>query len=110
MNDVVELLREAASLLRQRAQAATTGPWYEDSTDGIYAYGGPDVDCPTVFFRAASGTYADVQHAAAFASPPVALAVADWLDTGANQYACVDREPMVRVARAYLNAEGGEPR
>lgn len=37
--------------------------------------------------------------------PPWHLAVADWLDTGANPYACVAREPMFRVADAYLNAQ-----
>jgi hypothetical protein len=39
--------------------------------------------------------------------PPAAtLAVADWLDTGANPYSCVTREPMIAVATAVLADEG----
>ncbi len=29
--------------------------------------------------------------------------VAGWLDTGVNPYSCVPRDPMIRVARTYLN-------
>lgn len=35
-----------------------------------------------------------------------ALAVADWLDVGANPYACVQHAPMVVVARAFLGEAG----
>ncbi len=38
-------------------------------------------------------------------TPAVGLAVADWLDTGANPHAGVDLKPMLAVASAYL----GEP-
>lgn len=45
----VELLRAAAARLRETAEGTTTPPWYEDSIDGVYAYGAPGEDCPSVF-------------------------------------------------------------
>lgn len=70
----------------------------------------PDVD---LIAQAAAAMRERAEAAAAdlhcpACTPAVALAVADWLETGANQYSCVDRRPMVAVARAYLgHAEAG---
>jgi len=109
----LEILRQAASLMRQRAKAASLGPWYENGPDGIYAYGADTGPCPTIFRRSADGTYADVVHAAAIATPEVALAVAAWLTIAADDLASANGvrnhcdnpgeiASAVTVARTYL--------
>lgn len=92
-----ETLRRAASLMRDRAEAAgaTEGWW------GIE---------PLV--RALDGTFsppdarADAKHIASW-RPAVALAVADWLDdaaTLADETGRIDRHALA-VARAYLGED-----
>jgi len=109
----LEILRDAAALMRERAKAASLGPWYENGPDGIYAYGAATGPCPTIFRRSADGTYADVVHAAAIATPEVALAVAAWLNLAADDLAVAggDRAACgspgevasaLTIARAYL--------
>lgn len=102
----VELIREAARLIRERAEAATPGPWESlDGGDRLIAWkldpsGQFDDDWDYVVDEPI-GNSANAEHIASW-HPGVALLVADWLDIGANPYACVDREPMVALARAYL--------
>ena len=116
-----ELLREAAALMRERATAATPGPWSEVGDGelmGCFAVvaGGEDE-----FNVAPAIIPINAEHIASW-HPVVALAVADWLHTaGADLWAhgplcicttgcdaCDDNlwEPHVRdalaVARAYL--------
>ncbi len=95
-----DLLRRAAALMRERAEAATfvdsTGgavPWYMDPND--FDEG-------------------DAEHINSW-SPAVAIAVADWLDVTADMYPCqcglmgddplCEHEQALAVARLYL----GEP-
>jgi hypothetical protein len=111
-----DVLRRAARLMRERAEAATPGPWRD------FTYGDPMmhyVDAGPNTNLVASGAFwenADAAHIASW-HPAVALAVADWLDlvaravdaaggmkaatlaTQANAYAALD------VARKYLGAD-----
>lgn len=84
MADHVALIREAAQLIRQRARAATVGPWVTDASE-IYSevQGGPWVgetlhnDDPLV-------TAANAAHIASW-HPGVALFVADLLEGAAHR-------------------------
>jgi len=112
-----ELLREAAALIRQRAEAATPGRWERDGGWSVTApspvgWVGPHVIVDTA-------TRNDAEHIAGIANPAVALAVADWLDATAAEhesdsgnprvddfFAAFDTAPDIAalaVARAYLN-------
>jgi hypothetical protein len=103
-----DVLRRAARLMRERAEAATPGPWYWEPASGddwpqgdeslrssgkqiTYDYGGPDGSRVVGEYDAfvvsswgydAYGTDASDEDRAHIASwhPAVALAVADWLD------------------------------
>jgi hypothetical protein len=104
-----EELREAARLMRERAQAATPGPWggYEaDAANYVVDYSGDDegVLGPV----AEQLDTADAEHIASW-HPMAALAVADWLDAtaaGVGWHSLSPRGPYVEgaiaVARAYL--------
>lgn len=96
------VLREAAALMRERAEAATPGPWtYEDAPNGFP----PMVDKPHL---------SDAEHIASW-HPAVALAVADWLDAQADYHETLQQHGArglradgqvpnaFTVARAYLN-------
>ncbi len=91
----VDLLAEAATKMRERAKDASPSPWSTGDDGLVWSMRAGD---PV----SGSTEVEDARHIAAFADPAVAYAVADWLDTGANRYACVDRAPMLAVARAYL--------
>ena len=112
-----DILRRAASLMRERADAATVSPWVANGTrvdaDMIKAV----ADC----YDEPRASRADAAHIASW-HPAVALAVADWLHTAAADIwahgplcecgtgcdACDDNlwEPHARdaltVARTYL--------
>lgn len=92
--NAVEELRAAATAMRDRALAATPAPW-DFATDGL-VWALPPGDPVS-----GSSDVADAEHIAGW-DPAVALAIADWLESGANPYSCHDREPMLKVARAYL--------
>ncbi len=110
----VETLRAAARLMRERAQAATPGPWdrAEDVALGRGHEGNFLANWQGEYLRGVGDTGdgaqadADAVHIASW-HPAVALAVADWLD----RYAGVtDRNPELApnspaldVARAYLS-------
>jgi predicted RNA-binding Zn-ribbon protein involved in translation (DUF1610 family) len=93
-------LRQAAAIMRQRAMAANTDAARTPYSDNRLTPVGP-AQWPKMVDNYLGGDVG--QHCASW-TPAVALAVADWLDTGANPYSCVTREPMLAVARAYLDA------
>ena len=124
-----DILRRAAALMRERAEAATPGPWAWEPPSGekrpqgdeslVTAYV-PDGDehPATVLYgwgydaSGIDGKDADRAHIASW-HPAVALAVADWLDHAAES-ADLNRSPYVddhlshalNVARRYLGEDG----
>ena len=93
----VETLREAAKVLRERAGAATPGPW-EAAQDHLTHSVGADVrSVPSGGYAAAdccgyqgASTNEDAAYIATM-HPGVALALADWLDkAGADCWAYGD--------------------
>ncbi|MGH6691716.1 MAG: hypothetical protein ACREF4_13675 [Gammaproteobacteria bacterium] len=118
----VEEVRRAAALMRERAQAATPGAWRDSAVDGSNRYAALVSDVPPRrpgggegwHYEADYGGYLigesltkhDRAHIASW-SPPVALAVANWLDDAANwaeeeeAHFLSDRGPLA-VVRAYL--------
>ena len=100
----VDPLRAAARLMRERAEAATPGPW-EPVLQIVRAPNWPDVvDVWVAKTDRAVMELGDPANAAHIASwdPQVALAVADWLDSEADWTQCAE---AVAVARAYLGGE-----
>lgn len=116
-----ETLRRAASLMRERAEAATPGPWsFTDSevVDDVWDAGLVVVDGDRTaiaalhdeWYEPEDGEPACVDDAAHIASwhPAVALAVADWLDMSAASYehswtgSHAFVQHALTVARAYL--------
>lgn len=91
-----ERLREAAALLRERAEAATPGPWAADvwpvrkrspQTGRLLTIDPADGTQGTVDLIPTDGVYGVMEGAdavyIALMAPPVALALADWLDQAA---------------------------
>ena len=129
-----DLLRRAAALMRERAEAATPGPWrftdseaVNDVWDGGMVVVSTDAD-PIAnvldeWYEPDPGEPAPINDAEHIASwhPAVALAVADWLDATAAEhesdsgneradafFAAFDTAPDVAalaVARAYLGEQ-----
>ena len=99
--DELQVLREAARLMRERAEAATPGgPRWESAPDewGSVRYIFPaDSDSAIASVPAV----ADAEHIASW-HPDVALAVADLLDVLADP---ADMPAALAVARAYLGSE-----
>lgn len=102
----LEPLREAARLMRKRAEAATPSPWKATGNSSIEAPSGfrGRVVASVGAYESGWPSVADARHIASW-HPAVALSIADWLDTGATPNSCVDREPMFRVAHAYLGTQ-----
>ena len=117
-----ETIRRAAALMRERAEAATPGPWlgvigkFKDAEWPcvIAAQGDPN-DPRTWLMGAGNGAAnaeADATHSGSW-HPLVALAVADWLEASAATAVRAEAEGAsvhpdsyaLKVARAYL----GEP-
>ena len=121
-----DLLRRAAALMRERAEAATPGPWVRSGssieTDHECS---PSHDCWPVGdtysgMKPDGSTYprdlnrADAEHIASW-HPAVALAVADWLDAEAESHradlvgpfpsACCRMSQARAVARAFLGSD-----
>lgn len=71
-------LREAAKVLRERAKAATPGPWWNGVSLGnvVFSSTGLDDDIAVTegFGKRADAAYIALVH------PLVGLALADWLD------------------------------
>lgn len=113
-----ETLREAAALMRARAEAATPGPWNATHDplghhveDGFRSRGRLAMDLGSDV--PVSNGRADAAHIASW-HPAVALAVADWLDIMADCAAVLegfDLDPSktevaaLAVARAYLGRD-----
>lgn len=70
-----DILRQAAGLMRERAAAATHGPWGRDEIGDVWM---EEADGQPVLVSRRS-TDDDAAHIASW-HPTVALAVADWLD------------------------------
>lgn len=99
-----DLLRRAAALMRERAEAATAGPWV--------AAGNVVEGVGTVTFDKHMLSN-DAEHIASW-HPAVALAVADWLGRTADieddnhdalGWSPLDISAELAVARAYLGDE-----
>ena len=115
----VETLREAAGLMRRRAQAAIEGPWeaiHDEDTGDVSVR--PVDDDPDFYIEVASTTQwpdhldrsPTGDHIASW-HPAVALAVADWLEATASglspeRMSLSENGPYAQgalaVARAYL--------
>ena len=102
------MLREAAALMRKRAESATCGPWktYVDPDDdpvvfdqygtGVQSDGSHDVICYSgqIYSR-------DAEHIAGM-HPAVTLALADWLEDEAFMHD--NGRPMSSAALATATA------
>jgi hypothetical protein len=118
-----ETLRAAATLMRERATAATPGPWRPVAglwkTETFAAVIGPKgvaENAETWLMatgRGAVSQEADADHAASW-HPGVALAVADWLgiEAAALERGLPDKSgtkhAALRIARAFLGEREGE--
>lgn len=112
-----DLLREAAALMRERAQAATDGGhgWRLDDLPGANeVWADRDSAGWDAFMVATTATrlnpnpgaagHADATHIASW-HPAVALAVADWLDREVIRWGVEDQpisDGAITVARTYL--------
>lgn len=113
-------LRAAAKLMRERAEAATPGPWTTTEAHGrdIADEGWSDVrvralghDVAITYMTGVleGDPHEDNAPYIAGMSPPVALAVADWLDRFADPVYCygpVEYAAALNIARAYLGTSG----
>lgn len=102
-----DLLRRAATLMRERAQAATPGPWWSKGV-WFHRVSGPDgttlhIPHPTVGHGSTGADLVaytirkdgnDAEHIAA-ADPPFMLTVADWLDATAAEHESASGNPHV---------------
>ena len=122
-----EVLRKAAALMRERAEAATPGPWRFTDSEAVNDVweGGmvvvsddadPIANVQDEWYENDPGEPAPVNDAAHIASwhPAVALAVADWLDAEADVDEVAremggrghtEESQCVAVARAYLGSD-----
>lgn len=97
MSTEVELLRRAAALMRESAQANEPGPWVAEIDERGNAW----INLPWCAHAWGMHGFPDeARHVASFASPVVALAVADWLDTCAGIWAG-DAQHMMKVATTH---------
>lgn len=108
-----ETLRRAAALMRERAEAASAGPWKRYGMAGVAGHDWEIVDerrveceCGEPVALTGCATNADALHIASW-HPAVALAVADWLESVSSDtyLGSITRSKALAVARAYL----GEP-
>jgi hypothetical protein len=115
MTEPVELIREAARLIRQRAEAATPGPWEVEGSRSIV---GPEgmkpklaghVVCSVGAWDRGVPSEADAEHIASW-SPDKALPVAALLESLADLYAAGFAEPqplVLAIVNAYLGRSDG---
>ena len=104
-----ETLRRAASLMRERAEAASPPPWvgtvWPKEIPGVYSQAiedarGLDPEIARTLDKP------DAEHIASW-HPAVTLAVADWLDVTARDVgtSTLAFHAAIAVARAYLGAD-----
>jgi hypothetical protein len=105
-------LREAARMLRERAEAATPGPWQHLGDHLVWpSEKGPAANDP---IAGISEAHEECAAYIATVSPPFALAVADWLDDLARWSESGDAggrnlDHALAVADAVLGADRGNP-
>ena len=93
-----ETLRRAAALMRERAEAASDGPWSNRRGPAEHVIDAWDVPIATV------DTRENRRHIASW-HPAVALAVADWLEQVAEDGPFLTaqvKDKAATVASAYL--------
>src|SRR5690606_5815154 len=79
-----EQMREAARLMRERATASTSGPWFADGADVLHLHGEEQWGiAETLDIYSPEREAANAAHIAGW-HPGVALAVADMLDRAAH--------------------------
>ena len=99
-----ETLRRAAALMRERAEGARAGRWFAEG-DEVRADWTLVRQVATCHGSIDQGNRANAAHIASW-SPPVALAVADWLDAEAELHEWeYDTTGALAVARAYLGED-----
>jgi len=120
--DPVTELRDAARLMRERAQAATSGPWEtppECPGEITYGYRREGSSHIATWIATIDVSDEDISEAELGANaehiasmhPGVALAVADWLDRFADPFYCYGPAEFghaLAVARAYLAEVPGD--
>lgn len=102
-----EILRKAAALMRERASAATDGPWASSIVDSLpIVFDARAIPEPVVYDQELRP--GNAEHIASW-HPAAALAVADWLDSQADLWGhpgYIDSvfaiHPATTVARTYL--------
>lgn len=93
-----DLLRRAAAKLREHAKAASLAPW-DSASDGLVW---PDRTGDPV----SGSTEVEDADYIALMHPPVALALADWLDSAARDAEEIGPDPFaLRAARAVLRED-----
>ncbi|MET7395590.1 ead/Ea22-like family protein [Dactylosporangium sp. NPDC005572] len=104
-----ELLTRAAAKLREIAEAATPGPWTEDITGSVQ---GPDRRRVVYSVGIAEGRFPRDSDRALITAmhPPVALALADLLDSYAIRtpfagWDGINGQHLIALARAVLREE-----
>lgn len=108
-------LRDAAKVLRERAEAVPESPWYAVHLNGEHLYMNPDdhtwvVDSGPSFICDLNGDHAGRAEVATYIAtmhPGVALALAEWLDAAAREedaFECGDIYPRT-VADLILGAD-----
>lgn len=132
MTDPVDLLRRAAEKLRSLAEDSTPGPWWSDDSEDSWRLHGVGMRIPAQLDGLIPEQIVNKQilkapkHSTPYAEywpnafdaelittmgPPVALALADWLDAEADGHAAVKGvgavlgELMVQVSRSEFGAE-----
>lgn len=105
-----ETLREAARVLRERAGAATRGPWFTDEagTNGVFTEARVSGTSEDVAYAAAGWGRVGTDHYIATMHPGVGLALADLLEHLATDHENADVDGRtwdhgaVPLARAIL--------
>ena len=108
MSDLpAEILRRAAALMRERAGGCEPRRWHWEAVGGkrypqrVSSDGNVSLIAET-FIDPAHRPY-EAEHIASW-SPPVALAVAEWLEASAQAWdEGMEWDEALAVARAYLN-------
>lgn len=103
-----DLLRRAAEVLRKSAEVATPGPWSADrgTKHNWVVDGDPrSADHAWVALMMFGECEQDARYIALM-HPPVALALADWLDSAARDAEEIGPDPFaLRAARAVLRED-----
>lgn len=112
-----EVLREAAALMRERAEAARTGRWIADGAVVHADWDSEPRPVAQMFGSIHEGNLRNAEHVASW-DPAAALAVADWLEATAEAWPISDpayetsvraealgHRQAVTVARAYLGTD-----